>query len=325
MIQMPSFEQGPFGVSERRLIAPPVGLYIPPGVRLYRESATRVQWRPMGGNAVSGYPDMGMREVVVWWRGMPIVMEPKPPAAFANTKETRFTLDSDDKLLGSTGGGLSTAMAASTLYYIYINPDGVVRASATAPLYSYDGVQVLNTVLGARDWLFIGYARTNGSTQFVDTATDRLVINYYNRRRLKMLLTPGYVDDDLDSFYTYTAATFGLLNGGTGSIGSYIANGEDAAEFGMNLEGTAPAAASFLLGIGDDSSTTADAVTQVGSAATITGQPKLVTVPSQGYHTVTMLGAVSVALAVGTVNADGPRRGGATDPKMTCLYGTVMG
>jgi len=323
VIQKPPFDFGPFGISERRIIAPPIGLYIPPGVRLYADAATRLNWRPMSGNAVSGYPDMGMREVVVWWRGMPIVMEPKPPAAFSNPTESRFRLDIADNLLGSTGGMLATAMAVSTLYYIYVNPDGVLKASATAPSYSYDGVRVLNTTLGARAWLFLGYIRTSAAGNFTDTTTDRLVVNWFNRLRKSILLRPGYVNDDAITTYTHSSTVYAEVNAGTGATGSYIATGEDSVSFAAHYIALPGAAATMRCGIGDNSLTNADVSGMSEVSATVNDTSvQLIITPAEGYRTVSLLAVRLVAN--GTFRADLNRLGSATDPAITYLTGEVV-
>jgi hypothetical protein len=214
-------------------------------------------------------------------------------------------------------------MVASTLYYVYVNPDGVVRASATAPLYSYDGVRVLNTVLGARDWLFIGYARTDGVPNFVDTTTDRLVANWFNRLRKSIELRPNYNDNNATTTYSVGGATFGRVNAGTGDTGSYISNGEDSVSFVFNYFFTPAVSQTGAVGIGDNSLTSASPVgaSEIATQA-VGGSIGLKITPAEGYRTVAMLAWTTSGTM--TVRADHGRHGSTADEAATCLYGEVV-
>lgn len=233
-----------------------------------------------------------------------------------------LSLTTSDGLLSAAGGVTSTAPSTSTLYYVYVGapPDGAsqLRLCATAPS-RLNGVYYLGADEMTRRWRFVGWARTNGSTQFTDDTTDRLVVNFYNRRASSILLTPGYADDDAETSYTTTSTTFVAANGGTGATGSYIANGEDAVDFSLPVYANTSAGGA-LVGIGDDSATAAYA--SVICATRTTGCVRMCKVPSSGYHTVVVV--IAAISGTTTVYADSIRSGSATDPYRTYLTGVVM-
>ena len=71
-------------------------------------------------------------------------------------------------------------------YHVYRNDGtgsyaaGQTRASATAPS-AHRGSMYLGTSGNAATWRFVGIVRTNGSTNFVDSTTQRFVRSYYNQ------------------------------------------------------------------------------------------------------------------------------------------------
>lgn len=83
---------------------------------------------------------------------------------------------------GSSGSSLS----ASTLYYVYafinsgtVTADFSTTAHATSSTAGNIGTEVKS---GDETRTLIGMIRTNGSSQFVDSNTQRFVLSYYNRR-----------------------------------------------------------------------------------------------------------------------------------------------
>jgi len=224
-------------------------------------------------------------------------------------------------------------MAASTLYYVYVsNADATFRpsklgASATAPS-AYRGSRYLATSGNGANWRFVGYVRTDGSTEFVDTAQNRLVVNYYNRRPLDVFANPGYVDDNGYTTYTTTSTTWVAANGGTGSRIAIISNGEDV----TLIHGTATVVADtnsrlISIGLGVDSTTNATAglFTEDHTTPDYHGTSFLwPQVYAEGYHTLDLLWNVSSAATI-TAYADNIRLGGTADARITGIYGSVMG
>lgn len=227
-----------------------------------------------------------------------------------------------DGLLSSAGVVTSTGPSSSTLYYAYVTADGLLRLSATAPS-RHRGVYCLGTVAPATRCRFVGWVRLNGSTNFVDSTTDRLVVNYYNRERKSLLLRPGYNDDNAATTYTTTSTTWTPANGGTGATASYIANGEDAIHaHAFSMMSNSNAGVTTRLGIGDNSAANASVSTRMTGTTALACSCAYSTVPATGYRTIALL--VSVSANTGTYHADEARNGSAADPAVTALYATVM-
>jgi len=239
-----------------------------------------------------------------------------------------------DNLISSTGTDSAGAMGASTLYYIYLSNTSAsfapsdVRGSATAPS-SYNGVKYLATSGNGANWRFVGYVRTNASTNFVDDTTDRLVVNFYNRQVKSLFLNPGYADANSATTYTNaTADDWVAVNGGTGATGSWIANGENAIKadtFMVLSNGTL--ASKTRMGLGIDDTSAASKIHTSGGAA-VAGERFCISgsycaVETEGYHTITMLTTVDSGTA--TIIADSGRMSGeGADARTTSLWATVM-
>lgn len=146
-------------------------------------------------------------------------------------------------LIDATGEDAGAATAVNTLYYAYVSnirasfAPGGLRLSTTAPSL-VRGVRYLGTSGNALNWRFIGWVRTvsnAGTPNFADSLLQRLVINAYNKRKLKMFSCPNYNDNNSSTNYNFAdAATWTAINGGTNDHLDFIANGEDAAEFSVH-------------------------------------------------------------------------------------------
>lgn len=235
-----------------------------------------------------------------------------------------LVITTSDGLLVSTGSVSTTTPSSSTLYYVYVgSTDGLtpqIRLCATAPSMHRGSYHLGTDALTSR-WRFVGWVRTNGSTQFVDTTTDRLVVNYYNRERKSLYVVPGYVDDNAATTYTTTSTTWTAANGGTGATASYIANGEDAIHVTAFSSCANSGANGTGIGIGDNSATSA-AVTSGDVGTTVRSQScSYSTIPATGYRTLVLL--VVVTAGTGTFYADNARLGSTADPVLTGLYTMV--
>ncbi len=76
----------------------------------------------------------------------------------------------------------NSGLAANTVYYVYAWMNGATMAlelSTTGRATDDYGVQIKS---GDGTRTLVGMCRTNGSSQFVDSATQRFVINWFNRR-----------------------------------------------------------------------------------------------------------------------------------------------
>ncbi|PRZ56561.1 hypothetical protein BX589_101211 [Paraburkholderia fungorum] len=77
-----------------------------------------------------------------------------------------------------------SGLAASTVYYVYLSGTTaapVLSVSTTGHVTGSNGVEVKS---GDPTQTLIGMVRTNSSTQFVDTYTQRFCVNWFNRRTL---------------------------------------------------------------------------------------------------------------------------------------------
>lgn len=130
-------------------------------------------------------------------------------------------------LLSTNAGALNGAMAANTTYCIYISNAAAspapseIRASAISPVL-YNGVKYLNTTGNGAHWRFLGWARTNASNVFENNDGKRFVINYYNRRALRLSVVTNntsYVSYSVNSWTSWLNATTNRVE--------FISNGED--------------------------------------------------------------------------------------------------
>lgn len=238
---------------------------------------------------------------------------------------TGLAISTTQGLISDGGTITATAPSSSTLYYVYVGSpvDGVaqLRLCATAPTSSL-GVYSLGTSAAQRRWRFVGWVRTNASTQFVDTTTDRLVVNYYNRQPRTIVLNPAYSDGNTATTFTTTSTTWTAANAGTGATASYIATGEDAIYVTAFSRCDNSGANTTLVGIGDNSgSNCASEATMVGSTA-FTISCSYSVVPATGYRTLVLL--VRVTAGTGTYRADDVRGGSAADPVGTALYAEIL-
>lgn len=138
---------------------------------------------------------------------------------------------------------VETSTVVTTLYYLYQLSSGAsfspssLRLSTTAPT-AVRGALYLGSSGNALNCRFIGFAYTisnAGTPNFADNLKQRLVINYYNRRLLKMFSCPNYVNNNAGTNYNVTdTVTWVSINGGTDDHLDYVANGEDAAEFAVH-------------------------------------------------------------------------------------------
>lgn len=272
--------------------------------RMQRDSTTQVSLQYFNGR----YIDVNGEMVDVGASGYPML--------------------TSDNLLSSTGTDSAGAMGASTLYYVYVSNSQAsfaandLRASATGPS-AYRGAKYLGTSGNAAHWRFVGWVRTNGSTNFVNTALDRLVINYHNRLRLSVLVAPGYTDDNSLTTYTTTSTTYVAANGGTGSQGSYIANGEDAVSFRLNALASNSTPSACYAGIGENSTANAAVASQTQGVLALNFGTTWSGVPAEGYRTINVL--IAVSAGTGTFYADTSRLGSAADPYATFIEGEIRG
>lgn len=181
--------------------------------RMQRDSATAISLRPYKGKSVVVNGE--------------IVGTPTGGRSCANT----------DNLITATGANSGGAPTVNTLYYAYVSNGRAsyasrsLRLSASAPT-TLRGQKYLASSGNGANWRFVGWVRTisNGGTpNFADSLTQRLVINYHNRRDLPMITCPGYVDGNNNTTFNESAsATWKEIHAGTGDGHlDFVATGED--------------------------------------------------------------------------------------------------
>ncbi len=269
--------------------------------RLQVDSVTQISLQRFGGNwvEVDGSP------VSLTSAGLPVT--------------------STAEMLEATGAVGSTAPSSSTLYYVYLSQDGDLRLSATAPT-RHLGLYYLGATAGTTTWRFCGWVYTDGSTQFVDAAATRHVVNYYNRLAKEILLQPGYSDNNGASSWTETSTSWTAANSGTGATAAFIGNGEDAIH--LNAAATVANDGANVSGIAISTIASSASTDAESSAKTTSGTDtqsihcSWAEVPSAGYQTVSLLCLVSGG--TGTFFADLGRDGSAADVRNTYLVGIVQ-
>ncbi len=244
-----------------------------------------------------------------------------------------ISLVTTDNLINSTGGDAASAMASGTVYNIYISNSKAttfpsdLRASTTAPSL-VAGVKYLGTSGNALNWRFVGWVRTNSSTEFVNTEASRDVVNYYNRIWVKGRANPAYVDDNALTTYTFASTNWGAANGGTGNQIAFIGNGEDVVRSVATLVGDHDsAAANMSVGIGHSSSTQpeSEATQSVAVADELISCTcsDAFNVPAAGvFHSLNLLLLTSDTTTF-TIAADVGRSGAAADVRSTQIEAMI--
>jgi hypothetical protein len=110
----------------------------------------------------------------------------------------------------------NSGLSASTLYYIYASiSGGNVTLSASATTYATDstagniGVKIRS---GNNAFTLVGMIYTNGSSQFVDTVSNRQVLSYFNRLQKPLFGTVGNSSTTSTSQVITSSAFFTSLN-----------------------------------------------------------------------------------------------------------------
>lgn len=243
--------------------------------------------------------------------------------------ETGLEISSTARTIIS-GPSLSDAPTASTLYGVYLaSPSAPFRSSSIilgpSAFVRANGVPSLGASGKDVEYRFLGWVRTNASTQFVDSETARHLVNYYNRQRAHLFTCPKYTNDNAFTSYTTTSGTWVKANGGTGSTVSYIANGEDTVTLGLfsMCENSSSTSAAYA-GIGDNSATVAYVSAYSGKNAAVTVACQMANNPSAGYREAHLLIRSRTAGTTSTYYADLQRGSDTEDPRATALYGIIM-
>lgn len=95
-----------------------------------------------------------------------------------------LTVNGTLRTVPSTGVTLTTSgLSASTTYYIYaFMSSGTLTLAASTTGYTLDSTYGLVVKSDDPTYTLVGMARTTGATAWADSATQRFVLSYYNRR-----------------------------------------------------------------------------------------------------------------------------------------------
>lgn len=181
-----------------------------------------------------------------------------------------------------------SGLAASTLYYVYLSGNTASPAlsvSATTHVTGTNGVEVKS---GDATQTLVGMVRTNASTQFVDSATQRFCANWFNRRTLSCQFA-------LSSALNFTNTSSALLS--STFIVEFLNWGDESVLVifdGFCLNNTTGNAVQLVSGI--------DGITSVGSPQTFNSyqanangnfSTSLNNALSEGYHFSSLFGNVN--------------------------------
>ncbi len=159
--------------------------------------------------------------------------------------------------LNADGTDSGSKVVASTLYCVYVSNTSALAfpsslSLSTQAYVSVNGVRYLGSSGNALNWRFIGWVRTNGSTQFQDTPGKRFIVNYYNKRLLAL-----YQDSlETTGTWTYSGTSWRQANANANNQVEFIANGEDACLLQVSAHASPGAlGSSAQVGLGLGSST----------------------------------------------------------------------
>jgi hypothetical protein len=197
----------------------------------------------------------------------------------------------------------------------------------------YNGVYYLGTSGNALNWRFVGWVYTDSATHFVDSITQRFVMNYYNRLPRALRANPGYSDNNAVTVYTTNSATWVEANAGTGNKVYFLGNGEDHVNYHVtgSVSVGNTGGADMDTGVGEDavlavvSNRVQNATVGYHNAISLSHFWGLgTTPPAVGLRYLSLLIAMPNG-STGSWAADYARCGSAADPIGTQLTATVWG
>lgn len=136
----------------------------------------------------------------------------------------RIIIDGVERAIPQAGVSLAnTGMSASTLYYIYASWSGtdiVLQRSASSPVLDANGVTVATS---NADWTLVGRVRTGSGSGFSDSATQRGVASWFNRRPRSVQGSVGSGTTTSSTSYTNFGGTaLGFLSWGENDVDIFI-------------------------------------------------------------------------------------------------------
>lgn len=179
----------------------------------------------------------------------------------------------------------------------------------------------------AANWRLLGYARCidagAGVPNLVDTASQRFVANLYNQVARTVFARPGYSNDNAQTNVNTVAAAWAPLNGGTGDLVEWLADGVYSVHLSLSVPVLLGPAAVSMVGIALNSTTQPNVSAVIAAAAAnVTPACSHVGIPGAGYNY-----ASAMVMAAGAGLdwiADTGRNGAAADVPGAMLCGIVF-
>ena len=217
----------------------------------------------------------------------------------------RIVINGTQQAIPSAGVSLAPAgLTPSTLYYIYAYMNsGTMTLEASATGHSTSTVNGVEIKTGDATRSFVGWAYPVTGPAFADSATQRLVVSFFNRRAKELngagtagatttsttmveLTTTARVQFIATGDDAYDVTVSGYASNGTGGQSTETVPGVDGSAIGGTTIGTSATAGYFSSHASRSSSTSAE-----------------------GYHYVTPLGCVTGGTGTFTVSIIGTIRG----------------
>ena len=205
----------------------------------------------------------------------------------------RIVINSLLRTIPDAGVSLApTSLAASTVYYIYaymVSTTVTLEASTTA--YAIQTGTGVYTKSGDVTRTLVGMARTTSGTAWADSATQRFVLSYFNRRNKNLA-------NNFTADRTTTSATFVEMN--TEIRCEFVTWEDESIAVGYAGSVRTSGNNEVYAAIGIDNTTAVQGVTTTVASATVAcgHTHNYHTTLSEGYHYATVLG-----LATGGVTA----------------------
>lgn len=211
-----------------------------------------------------------------------------------------LTINGANESIPSAGVTLAAAPgAANTTYYIYAYMNTgtmTLEASATGWSFSATAGNIGTPIKTGDDTrTLVGMARGNGSTQWVNSTSQRFVLNYWNRRHLDLT---GTITST-----AYSGSSYGeILAAAETQFLSWADEAVQASVSGSYSAGTAGASYNQAIGIDSTSSAQAGVCTNNDAAAGQAGSLHPVSLTyngtlTEGYHFATILALHSGAVS----------------------------
>ncbi len=193
------------------------------------------------------------------------------------------------QVLDFAGVTLSTAgLAVDTTYNVYYFNDGTQKLECSTTAHEQDTDTGYECKFGDHSKLLVGKVHTDGATEFVDTLTKRLVINWFNRRPVT-----ARAENTANRTGGGANATFASIHSELNP--QFLAWGDEAVHFhcqtygfsGGNYAALAIDSISTMIGFGSVS------LQHIGGSA----------IPTEGFHTSILMAYANTTAVFSTVGA----------------------